>query len=441
MTELLRSPNNEEVPKADDLLSQIENDLKKLSTSNMFMSKTPTQSWDSEGTGRESDAATVIDGEEKIIEDDMSTSSSIERKPQDPTPNNFSSKEDTQHGDSNSKSFHFDDLPVKKSKKSRHSLPANFFQEHSKSPKKSGRPSLGGRRFEIVIEGKIEQGHRLHARAKEIENRLEEKRANKEEPEEYPFAPNLVSKQRRFTHDNEEVSRRLYHHAQMKQEKDKQLAQKLVVEPVTSTSRVSFGKEGKIPPQVAVYERGIAFLQSVEKRKKELEAKITPCFTPSKYTKSESNEKGSDTTTFCERLYKKDYLKKRDKMLHAIKKKVDLVGHTFMPVTNKFSVPTKPSDDSINAWERLHNISKKKKEQLLGISHTFKPNISLSQKNINPESTIPAYQRLHSHNALISLKREMKIAMNEDKESTHTPKINNNINIAQVEFEDRFEHL
>mmetsp|Transcript_52518 Transcript_52518/g.63290 ORF Transcript_52518/g.63290 Transcript_52518/m.63290 type:complete len:222 (+) Transcript_52518:88-753(+) len=221
MTELLRNPNNEEVPKADDLLSQIENDLKKLSTSNMFMSKTPTQSWDSEGTGRESDAATVIDGEEKIIEDNMSTSSSIERKPQDPTPNNFSSKEDTQHGDSNSKSFHFDDLPVKKSKKSRHSLPANFFQEHSKSPKKSGRTSLGGRRFEIVIEGKIEQGHRLHARAKEIENRLEEKRANKEEPEEYPFAPNLVSKQRRFTHDNEEVSRRLYHHAQMKQENDK----------------------------------------------------------------------------------------------------------------------------------------------------------------------------------------------------------------------------
>ena len=112
-----------------------------------------------------------------------------------------------------------------------------------------------------------------------------------------------------------------------------------------------------------------------------------------------------------------------------------------MPVTNKFFVPTKPSDDSINAWERLHNISKMKKEQLLDISHIFKPSISLSQKNINPESTIPAYQRLHSNNALIALKREMKIAMNKDKESPHTPKISNKISIAQIEFEDRFEHL
>ena len=50
----------------------------------------------------------------------------------------------------------------------------------------------------------------------------------------------------------------------MKQENDKRLAQRLVVEPVTITSCVSFGKEEKIPPQVAVHERGIAFLQSVK---------------------------------------------------------------------------------------------------------------------------------------------------------------------------------
>ena len=35
----------------------------------------------------------------------------------------------------------------------------------------------------------------------------------------------------------------------------------------------------------------------------------------------------------------------------------------------------------------------------------------------------------------------MTIAINEDKESTRTSKINNNINIAQIEFEDQFEHL
>ena len=69
------------------------------------------------------------------------------------------------------------------------------------------------------------------------------------------------------------------------------------------------------------------------------------------------------------------------------------------------------------------------------------PSFSLNQKNINPESIIPAYQQLHSHNALIALNREMKKAMNKEKESTHTPKINNNINKAQIEFVHRFEQL
>ena len=31
--------------------------------------------------------------------------------------------------------------------------------------------------------------------------------------------------------------------------------------------------------------------------------------------------------------------------------------------------------------------------------------------------------------------------MNEDKESTHTPKINNNISIDQIDFENQFGHL
>ena len=58
------------------------------------------------------------------------------------------------------------------------------------------------------------------------------------------------------------------------------------------------------------------------------------------------------------------------------------------------------------------------------------------QENINPDSTIPAYEQLHLHNTLIALKQEMRIAMNNDKESTHTPKININVNIAQVELKD-----
>ena len=91
----------------------------------------------------------------------------------------------------------------------------------------------------------------------------------------------------------------------------------LVVEPVMITSHVSFGKEGKIPPQVAVYEQGIAFLQSVKRRR--LKAKIPPCFTPCKYTRADLNENGIDTTTFCKRLYTKDYLKERKKCFVLLK--------------------------------------------------------------------------------------------------------------------------
>jgi len=310
-------------------------------------------------------------------------------------------------------------------------------------------------------------GYRLYARAAEINAKLAIKRheakIKEEEQTENLFRPRLVSKSTRpdTAKSKGKAFERLYENSKLKQQRDVARKHAHEVQKIQKTPKQHFISPNKA---TELYDRTIASRQERDKKILQLEASLTPTFSPQLLTddsniksntrsksraksRPKSRGRGRDS---IDRLYAPNYLKERDEKLKRMKEK-ELEGMTFSPTLKKNLSKFEKQDETQNtgpAWNRLYESTKqtRKAQKSLNENHSFTPDISKSQKLLSPPISTKSdeakvHERLYKHHELKHSKVPKHIPASDEHELTFHPVINDKKVPTDMTRDERINNL